>query len=158
MNEKFTMYCKFCEKSAEEEPLCATCGKATIDKLGWWSTYSPVLVWPFATWLVGFGAYQLIIAFKPAIGPKLMHVLVFIMLIVFAKGVWATYCRRAFQTRIEVGTNASDVAGDRLRDTNDSPGTVESQVSEYSDEIILDKVEPILGTEVASGARMPFIE
>lgn len=64
------MYCKFCEKDAQKEPSCATCGKTTVDRLGWWSRYSPALVWPFATWLIGFGVYRLIIAFQPLMVPS----------------------------------------------------------------------------------------
>jgi hypothetical protein len=134
------MYCKFCEKDVQKEPSCATCGKTTVDKMGWWLRYSPVLVWPFATWLFGFGAYRLIIAFKPAIGPRLMHSLVFMTLIVFAKGAWATYCRHTFEARMRTGSKPTALESEGVRVISSNAGSDKSPEIRVSDEIILDNV------------------
>jgi hypothetical protein len=133
------MYCKFCEKGVQNEPSCESCGKETVNSLGLWEKYSPALAWPFATWLIGFGAYRLIIAFQPAFSPRLMRGLVFLVLLVAAKGIWSTYCRHSFDARIrhvsertpsesDVGAIASESAPTHLRPT-------------ASDEIALHNVE-----------------
>jgi hypothetical protein len=134
------MYCKFCEKDVQEEPSCATCGKRTVYSLGFWSRYSPALAWPFATWLIGFGVYRLIIAFQPALAPRLMRGLVVAVLIVVAKGAWATYCRHTFEARMRAGGKPTTPESDRVQAMSgivDSNKLLEAGVS---DEIILDSV------------------
>lgn len=135
------MYCKFCEKDVQKEPSCATCGKTTVDILGWWSRYSPVLAWPFATWLIGFGAYRLVIAFKPAIGPRLMHALVIMTLIVFAKGAWATYRRHTFEARMRTDSKPTALRSDRGRAISGMAGSDRLPEARGADEIILDHVQ-----------------
>lgn len=93
------MYCKFCEKDVQSEPSCESCGKETVYRLGLWARYSPALVWPFATWLIGFGEYRLITAFQPTFSPRLMRGLVVMVILVAAKGIWSTYCRHSFNAR-----------------------------------------------------------
>lgn len=101
------MYCKFCEKDVQNESSCEHCGKETASRLSFWARYSPALVWPFATWFIGFGAYRLIIAFQPAFSPRLMRGLVFLVLLVAAKGIWSTYCRHTFDARMRTGSKAT---------------------------------------------------
>lgn len=117
------MYCKFCEKDVKNEPSCASCGKESVNRLGLWARYSPALVWPFATWLIGFGAYLLIIAFHPAFSPRLMRGLVFLVLLVAAKGVWATYCRHTFEARMRTRSEPMAPESDSVRPISDIGGT-----------------------------------
>lgn len=134
------MYCKFCEKDVQEEPFCATCGKATVDKMGWWPRYSPVLVWPFSTCLIGFGVYRLIIAFQPSIAPRLMRGLVVMVLIILAKGIWATYCRHAFHARNRAGTRQTALESDTVRAIRGIAGTVKPEAT-VTGKINLENVE-----------------
>lgn len=135
------MYCKFCEKGALNEPSCENCGKATVDRLGLWARYSPGLVWPFATWLIGFGAYRLIIAFQPTFSPRLMRGLVFLVLLVAAKGIWSTYCRHSFNARIRNASERTPLEGDVGAIASESAHTPLQPSVEVSGGIALQKVE-----------------
>lgn len=134
------MYCKFCEKDVQEEPICATCGRTPVGKMGWWSRCSPVLVWPFSTWLLGFGVYRLIIAFQPSIAPRLMRGLVVMVLIILAKGIWATYRRHSFHALVQARRTPTAMDGDTVQVVSDLAGTVKSAETGGSQEIILDRV------------------
>lgn len=134
------MYCKFCEKDVQEEPFCATCGKTTVDKMDWWSRYSPVLVWPFSTWLIGFGVYRLIIAFQPSIAPRLMRGLVVMVLIILAKGIWAAYRRHSFHARVQARSMPTVMDGDTVQVVSELAGTVRSEETGGAQEIVLDRV------------------
>lgn len=123
--------------TSQSAPLGTVCGKETTHKLGRWSIYSPILVWPFATWLAGFGPYLLVIAFRPATAARLMLVLVVTVLIVLAKGGWATHCRHGSHARIR-GGKAIALESDRLRVVSGSTDTVKPR-----DEPISEKIEAI---------------
>lgn len=130
------MYCKFCEKDVKNEPSCASCGKESVNRLGLWARYSPALVWPFATWLIGFGAYRLIIAFQPAFSARLMRGLVFLVLLVAVKGLWATYCRHNFDARMRTGGKATTPESDKVQANCGNVDSIKSLEADASEEVI----------------------
>jgi hypothetical protein len=165
------MYCTSCMKSVGDASFCPSCGKKTVAQLGDIYPHTPIIWYPIKTAVVlciiavalmAFGVYQN----EPRVELQktlagCISLLFIAVPIAFIAGIIEVFKRKAFKRRMNEELDALKPkyrAGDRVRVSSKFAGTAKPEETGHSEEVIMDDVEPILGTVVEERGAIPVIE